>query len=113
MMSEPESWHIKLMAGNDTFCTSEGTYRVWDGDTGETLSEGKFVAKANATSEIDQIRISHGDQRLILIEWVVDGTRSVNHYILGMPPLSFNRYKNWLKKIAELDGSFVADEVGK
>ncbi|NLB42874.1 MAG: glycoside hydrolase family 2, partial [Clostridiales bacterium] len=48
MMSEPESWHIKLMAGNDTLRSREGTYRVWDGDTDETLSEGKFVANANA-----------------------------------------------------------------
>jgi hypothetical protein len=34
-------------------------------------------------------------------------------YILGKLPLSFKRYKGWLKKIAELDGSFDADEIGK
>lgn len=113
MMSEPESWHVKLMAGNDTLVSKQGTYRVWDGDTGEVLSEGIFTADANATTEVDRIRISHGDHRLMLIEWVVDGVRSVNHYVLGMPPFSFDRYKNWLKKIAELDGSFDAEQAGK
>jgi hypothetical protein len=86
---------------------------VWDGDTDEILSHGNFVSAANASIEVDSIRISHGDQRLMLIEWIVDGVRSVNHYILGMPPLSFNRYKGWLKKIAELDGAFDPKQVGK
>ena len=113
MMSEPENWHIKLMVGNDTLHSCEGSYKVWDGDTDEILSHGNFVSAANASIEVDSIRISHGDQRLMLIEWIVDGVRSVNHYILGMPPLSFNRYKGWLKKIAELDGAFDPKQVGK
>jgi beta-mannosidase len=101
------------MAGNDTLCSKQGTYRVWDGETDETLSEGSFTAFANATTEVDRVRISHGDQKLMLIEWTVDGIRSVNHYVLGMPPFSFDRYKGWLKKIADLDGSFDASQVEK
>jgi beta-mannosidase len=62
---------------------------------------------------VSPIRISHGDQRLILIEWEVRGTRGINHYILGKPPLSFERYKKWLHKIAELDDLFHADEIGR
>ncbi|HML49561.1 MAG TPA: hypothetical protein PKE04_22725, partial [Clostridia bacterium] len=113
MMAEPESWHVRLMVGNDTRTACAGSYRVWDGDTGETLSEGAFKSPANATAEVDRIRISHGDQRLMLIEWTVNGVRSVNHYVLGTPPLSFERYKNWLYRIAELDGAFDAGQVGK
>lgn len=113
MMTEPESWHIRLMAGNDTRRDAEGTYRVWDADTGETVSEGTFFAPANETVEIAPIRISHGDQRLFLIEWEIEGARGGNHYIQGMPPLGFDRYKQWLPKIAALDGAFAADEVGK
>lgn len=113
MVTEPESWHVRLMAGNDTLVSRKGDYRMWDGDTGEILSQGSFVAQANATTEIDRIRVSHGDQRLFLMEWTADGQRGVNHYVLGKPPLSFARYQNWLKLIADLDGAFDANEVGK
>ena len=95
-----------------TLVSKQGTYRVWDGDTGEVLSKA-FLQQTPMPPEVDRIRISHGDHRLMLIEWVVDGVRSVNHYVLGMPPFSFDRYKNWLKKIAELDGSFDAEQAGK
>jgi len=113
MMSEPESWHIHLIAGNDTFSSYQGSCRAWDGDTGETLYEGPFEAPANSSTVISPVRISHGDQRLILIEWEAGGKRGVNHYILGKPPLSFERYKGWLKKIAGLDNLFDADGIGK
>ena len=68
MMSEPESWHIQLVAGNDTLKSFEGTCRAWDGDTGEMLYEGPFEAPANQSTVVAPIRISHGDQRLILID---------------------------------------------
>lgn len=113
MMTEPQSWHIRLMAGNDTLRDAAGAYRVWDGDSGETLSEGSFLAPANETTELDAIRISHGDQRLLLMSWECGGARGANHYVLGTPPLSFSRYRAWLQKIAALDESFSADQIGK
>ncbi len=113
MMTEPESWHIRLMAGNDTLTDKTGTCKVWDGDTGEILYDGEFFAKANQTTEIAPIRISHGDQRLFLMRWTADGETGCNHYMLGKPPFSFERYKGWLKKIAELDDLFDAAQIGK
>lgn len=113
IVSEPENWHVGLLVGNDTLRAAEGNYRVWDADTNQTLSEGAFHAPANQTTQIDRIRVSHGDHRLMLMEWFIDGKRHVNHYVLGKPPLSFERYKRWLVKIAALDGSFDAGQVGK
>jgi beta-mannosidase len=113
MMSEPESWHINLIAGNDTLHSYQGRCRAWDGDTGEILFDGPFEAPANQSAVVSPIRISHGDQRLILIDWEAGEKRGVNHYILGKPPLCFERYKGWLKKIADLDGLFDADDIGK
>ncbi|NLZ55587.1 MAG: glycoside hydrolase family 2 [Clostridiaceae bacterium] len=112
-MSEPENWHINLIAGNDTFHSYQGHCRAWDSDTGETLFAGPFEAPVNQSAVISPIRISHGDQRLILIEWEVGDKRGANHYILGKPPLSFEQYKEWLKKIAALDNLFDADAIGK
>lgn len=113
MMSEPENWHIRLMAGNDTLTDRAGTCNVWDGDTGEILYDGEFFAKANQTSEIEPLRVSHGDQRLLLMRWTANGETGCNHYVLGKPPFSFDRYKNWLQKIAGLDGLFDASKIGK
>ena len=112
MISEPENWHVSVMVGNDTLRNATGTFRVWDADTDETLAEGLFTAIANTTEEITKIRISHGDQRMFLIEWCIDGTRYVNHYVLGKPPLSFERYNSWLSNIAAGDGIFSAEEIG-
>lgn len=114
MMAEPENWHARLMAGNDTLRGFAGRCRVWDGDTGETLYEGRFEAAANATTEVARIRISHGDQRLLLMNWRTDeGMAGANHYVVGTPPLSFERYRLWLDKIARLDGAFDVQAVGK
>ena len=57
--------------------------------------------------------VSRGDKRLFLIEWNIEGTKYVNHYLLGYPPFSFEQYRKWLEKIAGLDESFSAGETGK
>ena len=113
MISEPESWRVNLIAGNDTLSAFEGDCRVWDGDTGEVLYAGPFEAPANSSAVVSPIRVSHGDHRLFLIEWTANGARGVNHYVLGKPPFSFARYKNWLQKIADLDGLFDAAGIGR
>ena len=41
----------------------------------------------------------YSDKRLILIEWEVNGKCGFNHYVCGMPPLSLDKYKEWLKVI--------------
>ncbi|MDR1600180.1 MAG: hypothetical protein LBS11_10000 [Oscillospiraceae bacterium] len=111
MISEPQDWHVRLVAGNDTLRPREGSCRVWDADTNETLYMGNFSAKANESTRVARIRVSHGEHRLFLIEWESDGVKGYNHYVLGSPPWSFERYKGWLGKIAALDGSFDAQGV--
>ena len=101
------------MADNVSLAPRRGVCRVWDADSGETLLETDFEVPANANAVVGRIRVSHGDQRLFLIEWTADGARGVNHYPLGKPPFSLATYRRWLGAIAALDGSFRADEVGK
>lgn len=114
MFSEPDGWHIKLIAANDTLEDASGGYRVWDSDSGATLLEGRYLAPANQSSEVARLRVSHGHQRLLMMEWETNGARQVNHYMLGKPPLPYEKYKEkWLYDIAALDGSFAAEEVGK
>ena len=113
MFDEIDGWHIRLYASNDTLKPRSGNYRVWDADSGETLLSGAFEAPANESVIIDSLRVSHGQRRLLLMEWESQGVKGVNHYLMGRPPFDFEQYKKWLHQIAQLDGSFDADEIGR
>jgi beta-mannosidase len=113
MIDELESWHLKAVVGNDSREDAAGIYRIWDGDTGETLLQGSFEVKANENVELGKIRVSHSDKRLLLIGWSVDGKSYGNHYMLGFPPFDFQIYKGWIKKIAELEHIFDSEAIGR
>ena len=113
MVDEPANWHCRVVAGNDSLREASGTCRVRDADSGATLFEGCFTAKANENTELGKIRVSHGEHRLFLIEWQLDGRKYGNHYLLGKPPLPFARYQEWLKQIAALPDGFDAAKIAK
>jgi beta-mannosidase len=113
MIDEPENWHVRVVAGNDSLTDIRGEYRVWDADTNETLLEGVFAAKANENAVLGHIRISHASQRLLLIEWTVDGQTYGNHYLLGTPGFVYQDYRRWLHAIAALPNSFDAEALGR
>jgi len=113
MVDEPQEWHVRVVVGNDSREDASGHYRVWDADSGETLLEGDYAAKANANLEVGAIPVFHSGKRLFLMEWTANGKRCVNHYLQGMPPFSLAQYKSWLPKIAALQNDFDAASVGK
>jgi beta-mannosidase len=71
MVSEPEGQCIGVIAGNDSNEHVTGHYRVWDADSENALSEGRFTVQANTNMDIDEIKISDGDKKLLLIEWTI------------------------------------------
>jgi beta-mannosidase len=103
MFGELESWRLSLFAVNDTARAFEGTFSVADGETGETLAAGGFSVEENGVSRAASLPASHSDKRLLLIRWEANGEKGANHYVCGLPPLSFSRYKAWLKIIREAD----------
>ncbi|MFD2611359.1 glycoside hydrolase family 2 protein [Paenibacillus gansuensis] len=115
MIDEPDNWHVSVVVGNDSRQAAKGTYRVWDADSGDTLLEGAFTVSLNENRTLGSIRISHADHRLFLIEWTLDGTGRTlgNHYLLGFPGFSLERYCKWLPNIAGLIHDFDAAEVGQ
>jgi beta-mannosidase len=113
MIDDPESWHVKVVAGNDSLVNQKGSYRIWDADTEEVLLQGEFSVKANENEELGKIRISHSDSSVLLIQWTINEEIYGNHYLLGYPAFSLDTYKGWLKKIAALKNDFSAEEVGK
>ena len=113
MVDEPDSWHCRVAAGNDTRQPARGRFCLWDADGGETLLEGDLAVPANGTQELGRIRASRGDQRLWLIEWECDGQRGGNHYLLGTPPFCLERYRAWLPQIAGLANGFDSESVAR
>lgn len=110
MIDEPNSWHVRVVLGNDTRKTHTGAYRIWDADTNEVRLEGEFRTKANENVQLGQIRVSRGEQKLFLIQWTIDGVTYANHYWHGTPPASLDRYKSWLRQIAGLQSEFALTE---
>ncbi|MEO6829702.1 MAG: hypothetical protein ABI164_07805 [Acidobacteriaceae bacterium] len=101
------------MLGNDSCEDVTGHYRIWDADSGKELLGGSYASKANENLEVGQIPVFHSDKRLFLIEWTANGKKYGNHYMQGMPPMSFDHYRSWLPKIAALQNDFDAANVGK
>ena len=112
MVDEPQDWHVRLVAGNDSNRDFAGEYRLWDADTNETLLEGAFTSDANANCALGRVPISRSDRRLFLMEWHCDGAAGGNHYLLGTPPFDLSRYRAWLHQIAALPPGFAAATIG-
>lgn len=111
MIDEPGDWHVRVVLGNDTLVEKQGSYKVWDADTGATLLAGDFVSAINGNVELGRIRISHSDKKMFFIQWTVDGQTHYNHYLLGFPAFSLQRYKEWMRKLDELTSGAEAIPV--
>jgi beta-mannosidase len=113
MISEMENWNVSAALGNDSLEAHNVSYKIWDADSDEVLLEGAAESPANENISLGKIRVSRGEQRMLLMQWEYDGRTYFNHYLMGYPPFSLERYKKWLEKIALLDGSFKFDQIGK
>ena len=102
MMGELNNWRYTLYALNDTRTAVKGTYKVSDIETGEVIAEGGFNANANGKTGVTNFRMFYSEQRMLLIEWDIDGKKYYNHYLTGYPPFDFEKYKKWLNKLNEI-----------
>ncbi|MFC5404301.1 glycoside hydrolase family 2 protein [Cohnella soli] len=113
MIDEPENWHVTVKVSNDSVAAASGPFRIWDADSGETIHEGTFSVEANGLAELAKIRAPYSVQRLLLIEWTVNGESNGNHYMMGSPGFSLERYRGWLDAIASLPHAYDAAQLGK
>lgn len=102
MVSEPKAWHVNIVGVNDTFSEKKGSYRVFDIETGGEICSGGFSVKPYARAILGSIRVSRGEQRFFTIEWKVEGETFLNHYLLGNPPFSLEKYKKWVKPLVSI-----------
>jgi beta-mannosidase len=100
MFAEPNSWHIGLVASNDTLKSIQVKYTVKDISSGEmVVSESFAQIDSNSSKQINNLRYSMGEKHFYLIEWEYDGIKGKNHYLAGTPPFDLNEYVKWLKEI--------------
>ncbi len=99
MISEPEGWYVKVVGINDTLSRKEGTFIISDADGGEKVIDGNYSIEPLSKKVLGMIRVSRGEQKLFIINWQLDGKSYKNHYLLGNPPFSLERYTDWMGKI--------------
>ncbi len=102
IVSDPEAWNCPLTAVNDTAEDISGEYKVSDLMTGELFAEGRYAVKADSAAQVCEFPVCQGEQRMLLIEWKLNGKILYNHYLLGAAPFCFERYLEWLKKLETL-----------
>lgn len=103
LLGEMRDWNHTLLAANDTLETVRGACTVSDIETGAVLWEGDFLAPPNRTTPLADLRMFYSEQRMLLIRWTANGKRGFNHYLCGMPPFSFAKYKLWLAKLQAVE----------
>ncbi len=103
-----DAWMQRIVAVNDSQREAAGHYRVYDAESGGTLSEGDFAVGPGAIADLDRVKVCTTAQNLLLIEWTLsDGSRFANHAVSGYPQYDFTRYRDcWLPVITK---SFTLD----
>lgn len=96
---EISHWSLKIYACNDTLQEKNGTFRISDADTGEVLASGDFKAAVNISTCIAAFPVYYSEQKMLLLEWDVDGEHGFNHYLCGYPAFSLEKYKGWVEKL--------------
>ena len=102
IIGEWRNWGHEVIVTNDTLNPVDGTIKVTDADSGETLFESPFHAGANANVTVGKFDLPNGDRRLLLLHLDAGELSTGNHYFTGRPPLDFAKYRSYRKTIAAL-----------
>ncbi len=114
MVGEPEGWERKVIIVNDSLKKVGGSYRLWEAEAGRELAAGRFEISPNGKAVAAALPLVTGERALLLISWELDsGEKGANHYLCGNPAFELEKYRAWLEKIARLDNTFEANNVGQ
>ncbi len=99
MYAEQTTSFATLKVVNDTLKDIKGTFTVTDLDTDKVIHRGGFGCKANSINNVCNTQLSWFDQKMLLIEWEIDGKKYRNHYLTGNSAANLDKYREWLPKI--------------
>ena len=95
---EINNWNLPIYACNDTLTPICGKLKVRDADSGEVILECDFDICENTSNVIAKIPVYYSEQRIFIFEWCANGECGINHYLLGYPPISLDKYAETIKK---------------
>lgn len=98
MFREPENGSLELFAVSDLQEKKTVIYRVTNGAKGAVLCQGRASVRENSSEPICSIPAIE-DERLLYIEWELDGEIHSNHYYTKSQNITFERY---IKEITEI-----------
>jgi len=114
IMGEPfTNGVLPVTVCNDTHRDTTVQFRVADGETDQEVCSGEITVPAGENHQVASVRRHAGVVGLFLLEWTANGERMGNHYVHAHPPLSLDRYLEWLEKIARLDEPFQASRIAR
>lgn len=70
---------------NDTLREVTVKYKVYDADTQKVFVDGQTTVDRNGVKELDVLRGIFFSQRMLIIEWEMQGKTYFNHFITGFP----------------------------
>ena len=106
MIAELKSWTHDVILANDTPEDTVFDWRVTDGDTGETLLEGRTPVRAGENASAGTLRVDPTEQRLLVIRFETGGEAYANHFITGYPKYKKADLVRWLEIIRSLPDGF-------
>ena len=89
---------VKIYACNDTLEAKSGEFTVKDGGSGGVLLTSRFSVKENSAVVIANIPVYCSDYKMPIFEWQTEKERGFNHHLCAYPPISLEKYKEFLKQ---------------
>ena len=99
MLGEMVDWMHPIVVVNDTSAPVKVEYRIIDLDDGAVLKQGAVRVEPNGIKKADKITMYYSDKKMLLIEYSVNGVSKTNHYLVGLPPFSLEKYISWLDRM--------------
>ena len=106
-LDQLKNWGHPLYLSNHSRKEVTVSLRVTDGDTGALLLEDTYSADPGETRQIAAIPAFISDQRLILMQYEVEGTVYGNHFITGAPAYKPEDMIRWFEQIRHLPQPFT------
>lgn len=85
MIYENINGRYALKILNDTLREVTVKYKVYDADTQKVFVDGQTTVDRNGVKELDVLRGIFFSQRMLIIEWEMQGKTYFNHFITGFP----------------------------
>lgn len=101
MFDELNEWNINLHVVNNSLVEYNFEYQVKDLDTDKIICFGNAKAMPGDNLILKKIPAMYSERKMFLISWNVNGKIHYNHFLLGFPPFSLDKYKKWLSILSK------------